>query len=38
MTPQEAKRLLDAQKNHEQLLPLKPENKPRNPLRAVKDW
>ena len=38
MTPDEAKRLLDAQKGNEQLLQLKPENKPRNPLRPVKDW
>jgi Ca-activated chloride channel family protein len=38
MTPEEAKRLLDAQKSHEQLLQLKPENKPRNRSRPVKDW
>jgi hypothetical protein len=38
MTPEEAKRLLDAQKGSEQLLQLKPEEKPRNPLRPVKDW
>ena len=38
MTPEEAKRLLDAQKSHEQLLQLKPENKPRNSSRPVKDW
>jgi Ca-activated chloride channel family protein len=38
MTPEEAKRLLDAQKNNEQLLQLKPENKPHNPNRPVKDW
>jgi len=38
MTPEEAKRLLDAQKGNEQLLQLKPENKPHNPLRSVKDW
>jgi outer membrane biosynthesis protein TonB len=38
MTPDEAKRLLDAQKGNEQLLQLKPEGKPRNPLRPVKDW
>ena len=38
MTPEEAKRLLDAQKGNEQLLQLKPENKPRNPNRPVKDW
>ncbi len=38
LTPEEAKRLLDAQKGDEQLLQWKPENKPRNPLRPVKDW
>ena len=38
MTPEEAKRLLDAQKGHEQLLQLKPDNKPRNSSRPVKDW
>jgi Ca-activated chloride channel family protein len=38
MTPEEAKRLLDAQKGNEQLLQLKPENKPHNPNRPVKDW
>lgn len=38
MTPEEAKRLLDAQKGNEQLLQMKPENKPRNPNRPVKDW
>jgi Ca-activated chloride channel family protein len=38
MTPEEAKRLLDAQKGNEQLLQWKPEEKPRNPLRPVKDW
>ena len=38
MTPEEAKRLLDAQKGNEQLLQLKPENKPRPPNRPVKDW
>ncbi len=38
MTPEEAKQLLDAQKGNEQLLQLKPENKPRNPSRPVKDW
>ncbi len=38
MTPDEAKRLLDAQKGHEQLLQLKPQEKPRNNSRPVKDW
>ena len=38
MTPDEAKRLLDAQKDNEQILPLKPADKPRDPLRPVKDW
>jgi Ca-activated chloride channel family protein len=38
LTPEEAKRLLDAQKGDEQLLQYKPPEKPRNPLRPVKDW
>jgi Ca-activated chloride channel family protein len=38
MTPEEAKRLLDAQKGSEQLLQLKPDGKPRDPRRPVKDW
>lgn len=38
MTPAEAKRLLDAQKDNEQLLQWKPEGKPRDPSRPVKDW
>jgi Ca-activated chloride channel family protein len=38
MTPEEAKRLLDAQKGNEQLLQMKPENKPRNFRRPTKDW
>ena len=38
MTPEEAKRLLDAQKGNEQLLQMKPQDKPREPQRAVKDW
>jgi Ca-activated chloride channel family protein len=38
MTPEEAKRLLDAQKGDEQLLQLKPDAKPRNSQRPVKDW
>jgi Ca-activated chloride channel family protein len=38
MTPEEAKRLLDAQKGDEQLLQMKPQDKPRDPSRPVKDW
>lgn len=38
MTPEEARRLLDAQKGSEQLLQLKPDAKPRDPTRPVKDW
>jgi site-specific DNA-cytosine methylase len=38
MTPEEAKRLLDAQKGNEQLLQMKPQDKPRDPNRPVKDW
>lgn len=38
MTPEEAKRLLDAQKGNEQLLQLKPQEKPRDNSRPVKDW
>jgi Ca-activated chloride channel family protein len=38
MTPEEAKRLLDAQKGDEQFLQMKPEAKPENPNRPVKDW
>jgi len=38
MTPEEAKRLLDAQKGDEQFLQLKPQGKPKNPNQAVKDW
>jgi len=38
MTPEEAKRLLDAQKGNEQLLQLKPENKTPNRQRLVRDW
>ena len=38
MSPAEAKRLLDAQKGNEQLLQLKPENKPRDQRRPAKDW
>ncbi|MDR3378508.1 MAG: hypothetical protein P4M10_07470, partial [Verrucomicrobiae bacterium] len=38
MTPEEAKKLLDAQKDNEELLRMKPPEKPRNPLHAIKDW
>lgn len=38
MTPEEAKRLLDAQKDNEQVLQWKPAGKPRDPSRPVKDW
>lgn len=38
MTPEEAKRLLDAQKGSEQVLQLKPQGKPENQNRPIKDW
>jgi Ca-activated chloride channel family protein len=38
MTPEEAKRLLDAQKGNEQFLQLKPQDKPQDSRRLVKDW
>jgi regulator of protease activity HflC (stomatin/prohibitin superfamily) len=38
MTPEEAKRLLDAQKENEQLLQFKPQNQPQNANSPVKDW
>jgi Ca-activated chloride channel family protein len=38
MTPEEAKHLLDAQKDNEQLLQMKPQDKPRDTSRPVKDW
>ena len=38
MTPEEAKRLLDAQKGSEQVLQLKPQGKPENQNQPVKDW
>jgi DNA anti-recombination protein RmuC len=38
MTPEEAKRLLDAQKDNEQLLRMKPEEKPRDMSHPVRDW
>jgi Ca-activated chloride channel family protein len=38
MSPQEAQKLLDAQKGDEQLLQLKPPVKPQDNLKPVKDW
>jgi hypothetical protein len=38
MTPEEAKRLLDAQKGDEQVLQMKPKDKPETQNRSVKDW
>ena len=38
MTPEEAKRLLDAQKGNEQVLQWKPQGKPENQNKPVKDW
>jgi Ca-activated chloride channel family protein len=38
MTPEEAKRLLDAQKGDEQILQLKPKVKPEQDQSPVKDW
>jgi len=38
MTPEEAKRLLDAQKGNEQRLQLKPPGKPQDNQKPVKDW
>jgi Ca-activated chloride channel family protein len=38
MTPEEAKRLLDAQKGDEQVLQMKPQGKPEDQNRPVKDW
>jgi hypothetical protein len=38
MTPEEAKHLLDAQKDSEQILQLKPKDKPEQSQRLVKDW
>lgn len=38
MTPEAAKRLLDAQKNDEQFLQLKPQPPPPNDQRPIKDW
>jgi hypothetical protein len=38
MTPEEAKRLLDAQKGDEQVLQLKPQGRPPDSQKPVKDW
>jgi hypothetical protein len=38
MTPQEAKQLLDAQKGDEQVLQFKPQEKPEQRGRILKDW
>ena len=38
MTPEEAKQLLDAQKGNEQILQFKPQGKPEDQNRPIKDW
>lgn len=38
MTPEEAKRLLDQQKNDEQILVMKPQGKPPEATHPIKDW
>lgn len=38
MTPEEAKRLLDAQKGNEQLLKFNSQNQPQNANPPLKDW
>jgi hypothetical protein len=38
MTPEEAKHLLDAQKGDEQVLQMKPQGKPQDSQKPVKDW
>ena len=38
MSPEQAQRLLDAQKGDEQFLRLKPKNPPESPNRPIKDW
>ena len=38
MTPEQARQLLDAQKGQETMLTLKPEGKPQDPNRPIKDW
>ena len=38
MTKDEAKRLLDAQKDNEQILQMKPQARPRDPDQPARDW
>ncbi len=38
MTPQEAQKLLDAQKGDEKVLQFKPDGKPQDVNRPIKDW
>jgi hypothetical protein len=38
MSPEQAQRLLDAQKGDEQFLQLKPKNPPESQKRPIKDW
>lgn len=38
MTPEEAKRLLDAQKDNEQMLIMHPNGKPQDTTHPIKDW
>ena len=38
MSPEEAQRLLDAQKGDEQFLQLKPQNPPESQKKPIKDW
>ncbi len=38
MTPEQARQLLDAEKGEEKMLPLRPEGKPAERTRPVKDW
>lgn len=38
MTPDEARRLLDGQKDEEQVLQFRPEQNPRDPNRPFRDW
>ena len=38
MTPEQARQLLDAQKENEHVLPIKPDKKPIERNRPFKDW
>jgi membrane protein involved in colicin uptake len=38
MTPEQAKKLLDAQKGEEQMLPIKPTDKAKDRSRPIRDW